>query len=38
MDEKIKGILNPIVVIAVVIWLLQIFGPLDRLTNIRVGK
>jgi len=38
MDGKIKGILNAVVVIAVVIWLLQVFGLLDTLTNIRVGK
>ncbi len=38
MDGKIKGILNAVVVIAVVIWLLQVFGLLDTVTNIRVGK
>jgi hypothetical protein len=37
MDGKIKGILNAVVVIAVVLWLLQIFGLLSTLTNIHVG-
>ena len=37
MDGKIKSILNAVVVIAVVIWLLQVFGLLTSLTNIRVG-
>jgi hypothetical protein len=38
MDGKIKGILNAVVVIAVVVWLLQVFGLLDTLTAIHVGK
>ena len=38
MDGKIKGILNAVVVIAVVVWLLQIFGLLDTITNIHIGK
>jgi hypothetical protein len=38
MDSKIKGILNAVVVIAVVIWLLQVFGLLGSLTSIHVGK
>jgi hypothetical protein len=38
MDGKIKGILNAVVVIAVVIWLLQVFGLLGSITNIHVGK
>ena len=37
MDSKIKSILNAVVVIAVVIWLLQAFGLLGSLQNIRVG-
>ncbi len=37
MDGKIKSILNGVVVIAVVIWLLQVFGLLGSLQNIRVG-
>jgi hypothetical protein len=37
MDGKIKTILNVVVVIAVVIWLLQAFGVLGSLDNIRVG-
>ena len=38
MDGKIKGILNAVVVIAVVIWLLQAFGLLDSLGSIHVGR
>jgi type IV secretory pathway TrbD component len=38
MDGKIKGILNAVVVIAVVVWLLQVFGLLDQVTAIHVGK
>lgn len=38
MQGTIKGILNAVVVIAVVIWLLQVFGLLDSVTGIRIGK
>jgi hypothetical protein len=38
MDGKIKSILNAVVVIAVVVWLLQVFGLLTSLTNLRVGQ
>lgn len=31
MDRKIKNILNIVVVIAVVIWLLKVFGLLNKL-------
>jgi hypothetical protein len=37
MDPKIKGLLNAVVVIAVVIYLLQVFGLLGTLENIKVG-
>jgi hypothetical protein len=37
MDSKIKGILNAVVVIAVVIYLLQQFGLLQNLQDIRIG-
>ena len=36
MDGKIKSILNGVVVIAVVLWLLQAFGLLGSLSNIKV--
>ncbi len=36
MDGKIKAILNAVVVIAVVLWLLQAFGLLGSLSNIKV--
>ncbi len=37
MDGKTKRILNVVVVIVVVIWLLQAFGILGSLRNIRIG-
>jgi hypothetical protein len=37
MDPKIAGLLNAVVVIAVVIYLLQVFGLLSTLQNIKVG-
>lgn len=36
MDGKIKRIINVVVVIVVVIWLLQAFGLLGSLQNIRL--
>jgi formate hydrogenlyase subunit 4 len=38
MDGKIKGILNGVVVILVILWLLQVFGVLGSLSGIRVGN
>jgi len=38
MDGKIKSILNGVVVIAVVLWLLSVFGLLDGISTLRVGK
>jgi hypothetical protein len=38
MDAKIKNILNVVVVIAVVLWLLQVFGVLGHLSTVRVGN
>ena len=38
MDGKIKSILNAVVVIGVVIWLLSVFGILDHISTIHVGK
>lgn len=37
MDPKIKNILNVVVVIAVVLWLLSVFGVLSGASDIRVG-
>ena len=37
MQATIKKILNAVVVIAVVLWLLNVFGLLDSLLNIHVG-
>lgn len=38
MAASIKSILNAVVVIVVVLWLLNVFGLLDNLTRLRVGK
>ena len=38
MAGSIKSILNGVVVIAVVLWLLQVFGLLDSLSKIRIDK
>jgi len=38
MDLKIKRIMNVVVVIAVVIWLLSVFGVLPDVARIRVGR
>jgi hypothetical protein len=37
MDSKVKSILNVVVVICLIIWLLQAFGILGGLSNVRVG-
>jgi hypothetical protein len=37
MDPKIRQIINLVVVVAVVIWLLRVFGVLDYAKGIRVG-
>jgi hypothetical protein len=36
MDGKIKKILNIVVVIAIVIWLLKVFGLFTAITNVHV--
>ena len=36
MDPKIQGLLNAVVVIAVVVYLLQVFGLLGTLEHIKV--
>ncbi len=38
MQGSIKSILNGVVVIAVVLWLLNIFGLFQSLSGIRIGK
>ncbi|PAX60195.1 Thivi_2564 family membrane protein [Brunnivagina elsteri] len=38
MDRKIKQILNIAVVVAVVVWVLNVFGVLSSLHGIRIGK
>jgi len=38
MQSQIKGILNGVVVIVLVIWLLKIFGFLGAITSYRVGS
>ncbi|SPE61587.1 conserved hypothetical protein [Verrucomicrobia bacterium] len=37
MDGKIKRILNIVVVVVVVLWLLNVFGVLDHLRNVRAS-
>jgi len=38
MDREIRRILNGVVVVVVIIWLLNVFGILDSIRGIRVGK
>jgi hypothetical protein len=38
MAGSIKSILNAVVIIAVVIWLLTVFGLMSEISNFRVGK
>jgi hypothetical protein len=38
MQSTIKGILNAVVVIVVVVWLLRVFGLLSMINNFHVGK
>lgn len=38
MDQKIKTILNIVVVIVVCLWLLSVFGILGDLNAVRVGN
>jgi hypothetical protein len=38
MQGTIKGILNAVVVIVIVIWLLNVFGLLHYVTQFRVGQ
>lgn len=38
MAGSIKSILNAVVVIAVVVWILNIFGLFNSLSSIRVGS
>jgi len=37
MQSQIKGILNGVVVIVVILWLLKIFGLFEYLTQFRIG-
>ena len=38
MAGSIKSILNAVVVIAVVLWLLTVFGLMGEISNIKIGK
>lgn len=38
LDPKIRAILNIVVVLAIVLWLLQLFGVLGGLHSVRVGR
>ena len=37
MQGQVKGILNSVVVIAVILWLLKVFGLFEYLLQFRVG-
>ncbi len=37
MDHKIKSILNAVVVIAVILWLLTVFGVIGGMSGMRIG-
>jgi hypothetical protein len=36
MQRTVKGILNAVVIIILVVWLLKVFGVLDSLQNVRI--
>lgn len=38
MQSTIKKILNVVVIIGVIIWLLSVFGVIENLSTIRIGK
>lgn len=38
MDDKIKKILNIVVVVVLVLWILQAFGVWGYLSGVRVGR
>ena len=38
MQSTIKKILNVVVIIVVIVWLLNVFGLMDKLSTIRIGK
>ena len=38
MQATVKKILNVVVVIAVIIWLMSVFGLIGNLSTIRIGK
>ncbi|MDQ7818874.1 MAG: Thivi_2564 family membrane protein [Melioribacteraceae bacterium] len=38
MQSTIKKILNAVVIIVVVLWLLSVFGVIDSLDTIRIGR
>lgn len=37
MQSTVKSILNAVVIIVLVIWLLQVFGVLGSVGNVRIG-
>jgi hypothetical protein len=38
MEARIKSILNVVVIIAVVLWLLSVFGILPAMSGVRIGR
>jgi len=38
MQSTIKGILNAVVIIVVILWLLSLFGVIGSLSGLRIGR
>lgn len=38
MEARIKSILNVVVIIAVILWLLSVFGVLPAMSGMRIGR
>lgn len=38
IDPKVKQILNVVVIVALVLWLLSLFGLFDALSTVHVGR
>ena len=36
MDQKIKSLLNVVIMIVIVVWLLKVFGIWDSMNNLRI--
>jgi hypothetical protein len=38
MEPRIKSIMNIVVIVAVILWLLNVFGVISSFSSIRIGK